>query len=308
MLFETMDSDHNTLKVGVQLNPEEVQILENIKANKKVVESLPNMNINWRIVNNTWDDVATEYPSKGCQLSSNEEDELNKAYHELQHKPLTSFLRRCSSSSIDGDKISNKKDELSKTHHELQHKPAISFLGKSSSSSIDGDEISEKEDELSKSYHELQHKPVISFLRKNSYKISKRKDELNKTHHELRHKPVISFLGKSSSSIIKRDKISKKKDELSKTHHELKSKPVTSFLGKSSSLGTDKRDEIQSSSVTVNQSLLYLMNTNALNTSKLQTFYRNADTKVTHKGIRQPLVTATCRARVNANIKTNTAA
>merc|ERR1711935_850024 len=97
---------------------------------------------------------------------------------------------------------------------------------------------------------------------------SKRKDELNKTHHELRHKPVISFLGKSSSSIIKRDKIAKKKDELSKTHHELKSKPVTSFLGKSSSLGTDKRDEIQSSSVTINQSLLYLMNSNVLNTSK----------------------------------------
>mmetsp|Transcript_28714 Transcript_28714/g.35029 ORF Transcript_28714/g.35029 Transcript_28714/m.35029 type:complete len:213 (+) Transcript_28714:110-748(+) len=212
MLFETMDSDHNTLKVGVQLNPEEVQILENIKANKKVVESLPNMNINWRIVNNTWDDVATEYPSKGCQLSSNEEDELNKAYHELQHKPLISFLRRCSSSSIDGDKISKKKDELSKAHHELQHKP------------------------------------------------------------------VTSLLRKSSSNLVKRDKISKKKDELSKTHHELKSKPVTSFLGKSSSLGTDKRDEIQSSSVTINQSLLYLMNSNVLNTS------------------------------VNANIKTNTAA
>mmetsp|Transcript_48277 Transcript_48277/g.56435 ORF Transcript_48277/g.56435 Transcript_48277/m.56435 type:complete len:202 (+) Transcript_48277:112-717(+) len=201
-----MVSGHNTLKVGVQLDPEEVQILENIKANKKVVESLQNMNINWRIVNNTWDDVATEYPSKGCQLSSNEEDELNKAYHELQHKPLTSFLRRYSSSSIDGDKISKKKDELSKTHHEL------------------------------------------------------------------------------------------------------KSKPVTSFLGKSLSLSSDKRDDIQSSSVTVNQSLLYPMNSNALNTSKLQTFYRDADTKVTYKGIRQPLVTAACRARVNANIKTNTAA
>mmetsp|Transcript_48276 Transcript_48276/g.56434 ORF Transcript_48276/g.56434 Transcript_48276/m.56434 type:complete len:172 (+) Transcript_48276:112-627(+) len=171
-----MVSGHNTLKVGVQLDPEEVQILENIKANKKVVESLLNMTINWRIVNNTWDDVTTECPFKGCQLSSNEEDELNKAYHELQHKPLTSFLRRYSSSSIDGDKISKKKDELSKTHHEL------------------------------------------------------------------------------------------------------KSKPVTSFLGKSSSLGTDKRDEIQSSSVTINQSLLYLMNSNVLNTS------------------------------VNANIKTNTAA
>eukprot|EP00593_Proboscia_inermis_P003674 CAMPEP_0171318430 /NCGR_PEP_ID=MMETSP0816-20121228/88585_1 /TAXON_ID=420281 /ORGANISM="Proboscia inermis, Strain CCAP1064/1" /LENGTH=38 /DNA_ID= /DNA_START= /DNA_END= /DNA_ORIENTATION= len=38
------------------------------------------MIINWGI-NNTWDEGTIEYPSKGCQLSSNEEDELNKAYH-----------------------------------------------------------------------------------------------------------------------------------------------------------------------------------------------------------------------------------
>ena len=90
----------------------------------------------------------------GCHLSPNEEDKLNRTYHELQNKPLTSFLKRRLLLSTDCDKIPNKKNKLSKTTIELQHKPLISSLRKSLSLSTEQvDKITNEEDELIKIHH-----------------------------------------------------------------------------------------------------------------------------------------------------------